>query len=108
MVGDAFKDALRVKVGDALDQRRKDIACSMFQAMPHSDNKPQVATHRMDNSIKTVQLQTPKRNRRYRMQKAELSQKLNLNSNAEPSNERGTKYVLKHKNEGNLIFNFEQ
>ena len=37
--GDAFKDALRMKVGDALDNHRKDVANSMFngQAEPHSD-----------------------------------------------------------------------
>ena len=54
--GDAFKDALRVKVGDALDQRRKDMASAMFngQAMPHSDNKPQVATPGQFNQDGTI------------------------------------------------------
>ena len=54
--GDAFKDALRSKVGDALDQRRKDMASAMFngQAMPHSDNKPQVATPGQFNQDGTI------------------------------------------------------
>ena len=61
--GDAFKDALRDKVGDALDTSRKDYASSLFQsaadvmtgqttgvvdttnaAEDHSDAKPDVAT----------------------------------------------------------------
>ena len=54
--GDAFKDALRSKVGDALDQRRKDMASAMFngQAMPHSDSKPQVATPGQFNQDGTI------------------------------------------------------
>ena len=41
--GDAFKDAVRGKVGDALDTKRQDIAGNMFQAQPHSDPKPEIA-----------------------------------------------------------------
>ena len=41
--GDAFKDALRAKVGDQLDVKRQDVAGNMFQAQPHSDPKPEVA-----------------------------------------------------------------
>ena len=48
--GDAFKDALRVKVGQTLDKHRKDMAGNMFnQANPipeaeaHSDPKPEIA-----------------------------------------------------------------
>lgn len=54
--GEDFKDALRNKVGDALDASRKDYASSLFntaknvmtqtpgQAEPHSDPKPEVAS----------------------------------------------------------------
>ena len=41
--GDAFKDALRAKMGDALDKQRQDIAGNMFKAQPHSDPKPEIA-----------------------------------------------------------------
>ena len=45
--GEAFKDALRVKVGDQLDQARKDMAGNLFngtlEAEPHSDPKPEIA-----------------------------------------------------------------
>jgi hypothetical protein len=41
--GDAFKDALRAKVGDQLDAQRQDIAGTMFKAEPHSDPKPEIA-----------------------------------------------------------------
>jgi len=48
--GEAFKDALRVKVGSTLDAHRKDMAGNMFnQANPipeaeaHSDPKPDIA-----------------------------------------------------------------
>ena len=41
--GDAFKDALRSKMGDALDKQRQDIAGNMFKAQAHSDPKPEVA-----------------------------------------------------------------
>ena len=45
--GDAFKDALRLKVGNQLDQARKDMAGNLFngniEAEPHSDPKPEIA-----------------------------------------------------------------
>ena len=41
--GDAFKDALRAKVGDQLDVKRQDVAGNLFQAQPHSDPKPEIA-----------------------------------------------------------------
>jgi hypothetical protein len=45
--GEAFKDALRSKVGDALETQRKELAGVLFQgqveAEPHSDPKPEVA-----------------------------------------------------------------
>ena len=40
--GDAFKDALRSKVGDALDVKRQDTASALFKAEPHSDPKPEI------------------------------------------------------------------
>jgi len=68
--GEAFKDALRAKVGDALDARRKDLAGSLFngtdetqtpgqetlnpEAQPHSDPKPEIAdpgTFNQDGSV---------------------------------------------------------
>ena len=46
--GEAFKDALRNKVGDALEARRKELAGVLFQgqveAEPHSDPKPEIAS----------------------------------------------------------------
>ena len=41
--GEAFKDALRAKVGDQLDTKRQDVAGNMFKAQSHSDPKPEVA-----------------------------------------------------------------
>jgi hypothetical protein len=49
--GEAFKDALRVKVGQTLDNHRKDMAGNMFnqtdnpipEAEAHSDPKPEIA-----------------------------------------------------------------
>ena len=41
--GDAFKDALRSKVGDALDVKRQDTASALFKAEPHSDPKPEIS-----------------------------------------------------------------
>ena len=46
--GDAFKDALRDKVGAALDNRRQELAASLFnqtpnEAQPFSDPKPVIA-----------------------------------------------------------------
>jgi len=52
--GDAFKDALRAKVGDALDQRRQDIAGKMFNPEPHSDKKPEIATPGQFNRDGTI------------------------------------------------------
>ena len=56
--GEAFKDALRDKVADALDNARKDIAGNMFngtvEAQPYSDPKPVIAdpgTFNPDGSI---------------------------------------------------------
>ena len=56
--GEAFKDALRDKVADALDNARKDIAGNMFngtvEAQPHSDPKPEIAepgTFNPDGSV---------------------------------------------------------
>ena len=53
--GEAFKDALRAKVADSLDQARVDIAGKIFtdvEAQPHSDPKPAVT----DPSPKTDQM----------------------------------------------------
>ena len=41
--GDAFKDALRSKVGDALDVKRQDTASALFKAEPHSAPKPEIS-----------------------------------------------------------------
>ena len=49
--GEAFKSALRGKVGDALDAKRKETAANMFataqsipnEAEPYSDPKPEIA-----------------------------------------------------------------
>ena len=46
--GDAFKDALRDKVGAALDTRRQELAASLFNKTPNeaesfSDPKPEIA-----------------------------------------------------------------
>ena len=52
--GDAFKDALRSKVGDALDNHRKDVAGNMFNATSFSDPKPEIAntgTFNPDGSV---------------------------------------------------------
>ena len=59
--GDAFKDALRMKVGDALDAHRQEVAGNMFngtiEAQPHSDPKPVIAdpgTFNQDGSVSTT------------------------------------------------------
>jgi len=55
--GDAFKDALRVKVGDSLDAHRQEVAGNMFNGnveQPHSDPKPVIAdpgTFNQDGSV---------------------------------------------------------
>ena len=57
--GDAFKDALRAKVGSSLDNHRKEIASSLFngiEAEAHSDPKPEVAdvgTFSHDGQVQT-------------------------------------------------------
>ena len=56
--GDAFKDALRVKVGDSLDGQRKEVAGNLFngelEVEPHSDPQPVIAdpgTFNQDGSV---------------------------------------------------------
>src|SRR6056300_457199 len=55
--GDAFKDALRVKVGNSLDAHRQEVASNMFNGnleQPHSDPKPVIAdpgTFNQDGSV---------------------------------------------------------
>ena len=48
--GQNFKDAIRAKVGDALENRRKEMAQNMFKAQqgefdeaPHNEPKPEIA-----------------------------------------------------------------
>jgi hypothetical protein len=59
--GEAFKDALRAKVGGALDAHRQEIASNLFngtfEAEPHSDPKPVIAdpgTFNQDGSVSTT------------------------------------------------------
>ena len=63
--GDAFKDALRVKVGQTLDNHRKDMAGNLFnqsntpipEVEAHSDPKPEIAepgTFEQDGSVSTA------------------------------------------------------
>ena|SRR5210317_848411 len=58
--GDAFKDALRVKVGDALDAHRQEVAGNLFNGnmeQPFSDPKPVIAdpgTFNQDGSISSI------------------------------------------------------
>jgi hypothetical protein len=56
--GDAFKDALRAKVGNSLDGQRKEVAGNLFngelEVEPHSDPKPTIAdpgTFNQDGSV---------------------------------------------------------
>ena len=46
--GEAFKSALRDKMGDALDAKRQELAANLFngkvEAEPISDPKPEIAT----------------------------------------------------------------
>jgi hypothetical protein len=61
--GEAFKDALRAKIGDALDTKRKELASSLFnkanatpEAQSFSDPKPEIAdpgTFNPDGSVST-------------------------------------------------------
>ena len=56
--GEAFKDALRAKVGDALDNQRKELAGNLFNAQPFSDPKPEIAdagTFNQDGTIASAQ-----------------------------------------------------
>jgi hypothetical protein len=48
--GEAFKDALRTKVGDALEIKRQEMASNLFQAASYSDPKPEV----LDPSPETI------------------------------------------------------
>jgi len=60
--GEAFKDALKVKVGDALDNHRKELAGNLFngqvevptEAQPYSDPKPEIADPGTFNQDGTV------------------------------------------------------
>ena len=63
--GEAFKSALRDKMGDALDARRKELSASLFnqkesgevEAEPHSDPKPEIAdvgTFTQDGQVQTT------------------------------------------------------
>ena len=56
--GEAFKDALRAKVGSVLDAHRQEVASNLFngtfEAQPHSDPKPVIAepgTFNQDGSV---------------------------------------------------------
>ena len=59
--GEAFKSALRDKMGDALDARRQELAASLFnqkapEAEPISDPKPEIAdvgTFTKDGQVQT-------------------------------------------------------
>ena len=58
--GEAFKDALRDKMGNALDARRQELAASLFnktpEADPISDPKPEIAdvgTFTADGQVQT-------------------------------------------------------
>lgn len=64
--GEAFKDALRAKVGDALDNQRKELAGNLFngqqevptEALPFSDPKPEIAdvgTFNQDGTVAASQ-----------------------------------------------------
>ena len=60
--GEAFKSALRDKMGNALDARRQELAASLFnqkapEAEPISDPKPEVAdvgTFTQDGQVQTT------------------------------------------------------
>jgi len=63
--GEAFKSALRDKMGNALDARRQELAASLFnqkapEADPISDPKPEVAdvgTFTQDGQVQTTNAQ---------------------------------------------------
>ena len=62
--GDAFKSALRDKMGDALEVRKQELAASLFnqktgepEAEAHSDPKPEIAdvgTFTQDGQVQTT------------------------------------------------------
>ena len=60
--GEAFKSALRDKMGDALDIKRKELASNLFnketpEAQAFSDPKPEIAepgTFEQDGSVSTA------------------------------------------------------
>ena len=59
--GEAFKDALRAKVGSALDAHRQEVASNLFngtvEAQSFSDPKPVIAdpgTFNQDGSVSTT------------------------------------------------------
>ena len=58
--GEAFKDALRAKVGSALDAHRQEVASNLFNGnleQPFSDPKPVIAdpgTFNQDGSISSI------------------------------------------------------
>ena len=59
--GEAFKSALRDKMGDALDAKRQELAANLFngkvEADPISDPKPEIAdvgTFTQDGQIQTA------------------------------------------------------
>jgi len=54
--GDAFKDALRDKVASALDNKRVELAGTLFQAQSFSDPKPEIADPGTFNPDGTVTL----------------------------------------------------
>ena len=59
--GEAFKSALRDKMGDALDAKRQELAANLFngkiEAEPISDPKPEIAdvgTFTQDGQVQTA------------------------------------------------------
>ena len=59
--GEAFKSALRDKMGDALDAKRQELAANLFngkvEAEPISDPKPEIAdvgTFTQDGQVQTT------------------------------------------------------
>ena len=61
--GEDFKDAIRAKVGDALETRRKEMSKSMFNQVPgefeeapHNAPKPEIADTGTDTHCPTLVL----------------------------------------------------
>jgi hypothetical protein len=52
--GEAFKDALRAKVGDALELKRQEVASNLFTVQSHSDPKPEIASPGTFNQDGTI------------------------------------------------------